>query len=140
MLSYFLYSAFRQKGAAEEIAHAAARAGCMRVEDRDGRPVLDEGEVQEEVRRVLLLGLPFLPYGLAGGKTPQDVAESAEIYAVNAYPWDPQPSPFRPQDPPVEWYDRPFVAVGLNIPTKAFFAEVTIRVEVEEAVEMEVLP
>lgn len=137
-LSYFLYSAFRQKRAAEEAAHAAARAGCMRVrsweEGEFALPYLDEWEVQTVVRKALLQGLPLLPYGLADGVTPQEIVEQAEIYAVNAYPWFPQPSPFRPHDPPDKWYTSPFVAVGFTVPTKAFFMSVPIRVEVEDAV------
>lgn len=136
MLSYFLYSAFRQKRAAEEIAHAAARAGCQKLQE--GEQALDEVAARQAVEDVLLRGLPFLPYALAGGATPQSIAAGAEIYVINASPGDPRYSPFHPQDPP---YDRPFIAVGLDVPTKAFFMDVTIRVEVEDAVEvMEVMP
>lgn len=133
MLSYFLYSVSRQKGAAEEVAHAAARAGCMKVrENSEGRPILDEVEAREEVERMLLQGLSYLPYGLAGGATPEEIVGSAEIHVINASPGYPQCSPFFSE----RCYDRPFVAVGINVPTAALFAEVTIRIEVEDAVEV----
>jgi hypothetical protein len=133
-LSLFLYSALRQKAAAEEVARAAARAGCMQpmLDPPVGdRPRLDAQKAVDAAQVVLERGLPYLPYGLSGGKTVDDIIAGADVHAVDASPGFPQTSPITGRQ-----YDRPFVYVCFTVPTEAFFFPVDIRVCAEDAVEV----
>lgn len=137
-LSYFLYSAKRQRGAAEEIARAAVRAGCLEVdEDRFGRGLvrLNEERARSRVLQALQQGLRHLPYGLSSGATPESVANAAEIQVVNAAPDEPRISPFTGLT-----YTRPFVAVRLVVPTASFFVPIELTVVQEDEIVVGVEP
>lgn len=130
-LSFFIYSAKRQRDASEEIARSATRAGCMQVDEErmaQGVVWLDEVQARQAVLQVLQDGLPYLPYGLTDGATPDSIIAGAEIYIVNATPSAPQTSPL----PPYEMYDRPFVAVRFAVPTAALFRPITLNIQRED--------
>lgn len=137
-LSFFLYSAKRQRDAAEEIARAAVRAGCMQVdEEKMGRGIvwLDEERARSAALEVLRNGLPYLPYGLSGGATPESIVAGAELYVVNATPGEPRESPLSHKV-----YDRPFVAIRFVVPTATFFVPIDLGIAQEDTTFLRVTP
>lgn len=137
-LTFFLYSAKRQRDAAEEIARAAVRAGCMQVdEEKMGQGIvwLDTERARSAALKVLRNGLPYLPYGLSGGATPDSIIAGAEIYVVNATPGAPHESPLSHKV-----YDRPFVAIRILVPTAAFFGPIDLGIVQEDTAFLRVTP
>ncbi len=132
-LSFFVYSARRQRTAAEEIARAAVRAGCMQLEERleteNGDIALNQEEAGAAVRDVLRRGLSHLPYGLYGNATPETIVAGAEVYVLDASPGRPIRSPIS-----YEPYTRPFVTVRFTVPTAAFFLPIDLVIAVEDTV------
>lgn len=140
--SVAITSAWRQHNAAQEVAWAAVRNGCMQLDPAalaDGRIVLLPAQAEAAARGAVAGGLGNLPYALQDGYRPEEIAANPELTQVivaNASPGNPWTSPWSGKT-----YTEPVVAVKLAVPSQLFFLWGIVRAQAEDvAFVREVVP